>query len=154
MSIDYTIEEWTAKDSAELDAWISAQPRTPLQYDPKIAELLEPLKRKPKKKAEFGCCKFCERAFRPGRSTLADFPNTVAQASPGICASCWKRMKRGQDPKDTMRKFRRPESCRRCERKLCGRSRTSKDEPDATPHYGKGYCRPCHQKMFARLDKS
>jgi len=150
MSINYTVEKWTAKDSAELDAWIRSLPRTPLKYDPKIAELLEPLKQKPKKLVSFGSCKYCERAFRPGRSTLAEYPDTVSQASPGVCASCWKRKKRGQDPRDTMRRFRRPEVCRGCERKLCGRSRTSADDFDSTPHYGKGYCRSCHEKTFGR----
>lgn len=38
-------------------------------------------------------CRRCERATRPRRTVLADYPGTVALAGRGLCKTCYERVR-------------------------------------------------------------
>ena len=147
MSVDFALGEWTEKDSAELDAWIRTVQRPPLQFDPAVAELLEPLKKKrpvgaPEPK---GSCKYCERPFRPRHTLVADYPGTVTHGAKGVCATCQRAIRRGREPGKPH--VTRPDVCLGCSRPLRARQ-SVKDVPGTVEHHGRGYCRPCHRRVF------
>ncbi len=139
-----TFTEWTDADSRALDAWARTFHRTPLQYDPKLAELLNPPP-EPDPEPEPELCIHCERPFRRKGVLLKDRPETVTKATVDTCQGCYKAIREGRTPGQRTRAIP-PKQCRKCEQSM--RSRAYPE--GVVIHEGYGYCRRCYPQVYVK----
>ncbi|MGX6513270.1 hypothetical protein [Rhodococcus sp. SJ-2] len=140
-----TFTEWTADDSRALDAWArSHQARSPIEYDPRLAELLTEPAAAPVQIADN--CQHCGDRLRPYHSYAVDHPGTVARSSADECQSCYRAIKEGRTPGTKAKRQRPPSHCLGCELTM----RPALHPEGEVRHEGRGYCTRCYSSKGKR----
>lgn len=97
-------------------------------------------------------CKRCQRRFRPNRTTVIEYPGTVAFSSKGYCTGCWRQAKaEGLEKPNTPRK--RATNCADCNRTLRPANKHAKDYPGTVQHAGKDRCKPCLKRYESKREE-
>lgn len=128
-------EVWTEEDSVALDEWAKTFRRTPLEYDPRLAEVIA------------ARCGECDRILRPKRVPAEERPGTVRRISSELCDSCYRQAVKRSRPDAEVVRLPGVDLCSWCQVSMRPNGALLSDFPGTVARSSATTCQTCHKVL-------